>query len=284
MVEQYIDPNYMGQIYTVSKNPLKPVSATNELITVYNGEVINSYNKVNALPAISSSDEVFTSGFNGKYSQDWNNQTWNRLTVNLGNLVGKKQIKLVVKAMVDWGPGDSYVLWMNKFYSTQVPNHTEPTPTPFMEVKDANGNWIHVPESRQFPLPPDLPPTGEPARTFVVDLTGLFPTNDYSLRINNFWNVTFDFIGVDTSTQEETTIQKLDATANLHQEFYYPSASSGAFTRYGDVTSLLLAEDDEFVIGRQGDSVTLMFPASSLTPPAPGMERDYFFFVACCFK
>jgi hypothetical protein len=118
----------------------------------------------------------------------------------------------------------------------------------------------------------------------VVDLTGLFPTNDYSLRISNFWNVTFDFIGVDTTTQEDTVIQKLNPTGSIRQEFYSPSASSGAFTRYGDVTSLLLAEDDEFVIGRQGDSVALLFPADNLAAPAPGMERDYFFFVACWFK
>ena len=284
MVEQYIDPNYMGQIYTVSKDPLKPVSATNELVTVYNGVVVDSYNKVDALSEISSKDGVFTSGFNGKYSEDWNNQTWNRLTLDLGDLTGAPQIKLIVKAMVNWGETDSYVLWMNKFYSTQVPNHTEPTPTPFMEVKDANGNWMRVPENRQFPLPPDLPPSDELARTFVIDLTGLFSTNDYSLRISNFWNVTFDFIGVDTSVQKDVTIERIDPTASLHQEFYSPSTSSGSFTRYGDVTSLLLAEDDEFVIGRQGDSVSLLFPADDLPPVAAGMERDFFFFVACWFK
>lgn len=284
MVEQYIDPSYMGQIYTVSANPSKPISATNELVTVYNGAVVNSYSKVDALSAVSNVDDVFTSGFNGKYSQDWNNQTWNRLTLNLGDLTGATQIKLVVKAMVDWGPADSYVLWMNKFYSSQVPNHTEPTPTPFMEVKDANGNWVRVPESRQFPLPPDLPPEGLPARTFVVDLTGLFPTNDYSLRINNFWNVTFDYIGIDTLTQQSVTLQRIDPKAFLRQEFVGTSPSSGAFTKYGDVTSLLLNEDDEFVIGRQGDSVALQFPTDKLTPLTSGMERDFFFFVACWFK
>jgi hypothetical protein len=47
---------------------------------------------------------------------------------------------------------------------------------------------------------------------------------------------------------------------------------------------LLLNEDDEFVVGKQGDSVSMMFPASNLTEPAAGMQRDYFFFVACWFK
>jgi flagellar basal body-associated protein FliL len=279
MTEQYIDPSYIGNIYTIMKDPLKPISATNELVTIYGGKVVNSYNKVNALSQVSNMDGVFTSGFNGKYSQDWNNQTWNRLTLNLGNLAGAKQIKLVVRAIVNWGPDDSYTLWMNKFYSSKVPDHTEPTPIPFMEVKDANGNWVRVPDSREIPMPPDTL-----ARTYVIDLTGLFPTNDYSLRINNFWNVTYDYIGVDTSVQQNVSIQKIYPQATLRQDFAVNSLSSGSFTRYGDVTSLLANEDDEFVIGRQGDSVALQFPISNLAPPAEGMVRDYFFFVACWFK
>ena len=88
------------------------------------------------------------------------------------------------------------------------------TPPPYMEVKDANGNWVRVPDSRQFPIPPDIVP-----RTFVVDLTGLFPTNDYSLRISNFWNVTFDYIGVDITPQENVTIQRINPYADLYQAF-----------------------------------------------------------------
>ncbi|MCW4006110.1 MAG: hypothetical protein NWF04_05895 [Candidatus Bathyarchaeota archaeon] len=280
MVEQYIDPDYMGQIYTVSKNPQKPVSAFNEQVTVYNGEVVSSTAQEDALDAIWEIDGVHTSGFNGKYSEDWNNQTWNRLTLDLGNLTGAEQIKLVVTSMVDWGPEESYTLWMDKFYSTQVPDHTQPTPTPFMEVKDANGNWIGVSEDRQFPLPPD-----GVTRTFVVDLTDLFPTEDYSLRISNFWNVTFDCIGVDTTIQQNTTIQTLSPTGYLYQEFEpVNSLSSGNFTRYGNVTDLLLTEDDKFVIGKQGDAIAIQFPTDNLDELAPGMERDYFFFVACWFK
>lgn len=280
MVEQYIDPAYMGQIYTVNNNPLKPVSAFNEIVTVYNGTVTSSANGVDALSQISNRDGVFTTGFNGKYSEAWNNQTWNRLTLDLGNLTGAPQIKLVVTSLVDWGPAESYTLWMDKFYSTTVPDHTEPTPTPFMEVKDANGNWIRVPEDRQFPLPPD-----GVARTFVVDLTGLFPTNDYSIRISNFWNVTFDYIGIDITPTQNVTIHKIDPQALLYQQFApTASLSSGNFTKYGDVTPLLLNEDDMFVIGRQGDTVSLQFPATNLPPLAAGMERDYFFFVSCWFK
>ncbi|MEJ2114276.1 MAG: hypothetical protein P8X62_11500, partial [Flavobacteriaceae bacterium] len=145
--------------------------------------------------------------------------------------------------------------------------------------KDSKGNWIRVPDSRQFPIPPDSVP-----RTFIVDLTDLFLTNDYSLRINNFWNVTFDYIGVDVSSQEEISIHTIYPYANFYQVFETNSASSGNFTRYGDVTDLLKAEDDKFVISRQGDEVSLLFPISGLPSIDEGMVRDYFVFVALWFK
>jgi hypothetical protein len=266
MVEQYLDPNYMGQIYTVSKNPLTPISAFNE-----KGE--------NVLPQISQADNIFTSGINGIQSNAWDNISWNRLTLNLGNLTGAPSVKLVVKAIVDWGSADDYTVWLDKFFAQPVPNGTQITPPPILEVKAANGSWIPVPESRQFPLPPD-----SVARTFVVDLTGLFPTNDYSVRISNFWNVTFDYIGVDTMPQQNITVHKIDPKAYLYQKFVTPSLSNGNFTRYGNVTELLTSEDDKFVIGRQGDEVSMQFDASNIPAPAEGMVRDYFFYDSLWFK
>jgi hypothetical protein len=266
MGEQYIDPNFMGQIYTVSKNPLTPISAVNE-----KGEDV--------LPQISKLDGVFTPGINGIYSESIYNISGNRLTLNLGDLSNATQIKLIVNGITDWGPDEDQSNWYGSFFTQPVPNGTQPTPKPFMEVKDENGNWVPVPESRQFPLLPDTQP-----RTFVVDLTGLFPTNDYSLRINNFWNVTFDCIGVDATPQENVTIQRIDlAYASLGQAADYSSSATGNFTRYGDVTQLVLNADDKFVIGKQGDKVSLLFPAN-IAPPAEGMKRDFFLIDSLWFK
>ena len=270
MVEQYLDPNYMGKIYTVSKSSLTPISAVNE-----KGQ--------NVLPQISKIDDVFTSGINGIQSSSWNNIQWNTLTLNLGDLSKASNIKLVVRAVVDWGEGSDYNAWLDQFfnaaYAGELPDGTQITPPPYMEVKAANGSWIRVPEGRQFPLPS----SGVP-RTFVVDLTGLFPTNNHQLRINNFWNVTFDYIGIDTSPQQSISVQKILPQASFSQWFPTQSNSTGNFTRYGDVTQLVLNADDEFVIGRQGDAVALLFPVSKLPPPAAGMERSYFFFVNTWFK
>jgi hypothetical protein len=266
MVEQYLDPQYMGNIYTIG-NPQTPVSAINQL-----GQ--------NVLSEISQVDGVFTSGTHGIQSPAWNYINWNTITLNLGNLAGAKQIKLVVTAKVDWGNPDDYTTWLNKFFAQSVPDGTQVTPPPFMQVKDANGNWIRVPQSRDFPLPPDAD-----TRTYVVDLTGLFPTNNYSLKINNFWNVTFDYIAVDTTPQQAITVQRINPQAYLYQQTSAGTdAATGAFTKYGNVTELVQTFDDKFVIGRQGDALSLQFPIANLNASASGMVRDYFLFEATWFK
>ena len=266
MVEQYLDPSYMGQIYTVGKDLLSPVSAVNE-----KGQ--------NVLPIVSKIDNVSTPGINGINSPSWNNIQWNTLTLNLGDLSKASQIKLVVRAAVDWGSPDDYSAWLGQFFDPSVPDGAVVTPPPFMEVKAANGSWVRVPMDRQFPIPPE-----KVLRTFVVDLTGIFPTHDYSLRISNFWNVTFDYIGIDATPQSSITVHTIDPTANLHKAFTTGSIALGNFTKYGDVTPLVTAEDDEFVIGKQGDEVSLDFSTTELPSLGQGMQRDYFFFVSCWFK
>ena len=79
-------------------------------------------------------------------------------------------------------------------------------------------------------------------------------------------------------------VQRIDPVADLYQAWETPSSSSGNFTRYGDVTELVTEADDEFVIGRQGDAVSLQFSTANLDPVSEGMERDIFFFVSCWFK
>lgn len=275
-MSNYVNKGFNGQIYTVDKNNLlAPVAATNE-----KGEDV--------LPQIMQIDRVFTPGNNGLLSPSWNNLTLNQLTVDLGDLSSAQRIKLVLNGMVDWGQPEPYYAWIKGFQEAfaqgLVPPGTQVYPPPSMEIKDASGNWVRVPQNRQIPTPSDFT-----SRSFVVDLTGLFPAGatDYQIRITNFFNVTFDYIGIDTSPQETTkTTEIYPSIASLNPlEFgNLTTTSSGRFTKYGDVTPLLLEADDMFVIGRQGDSVSLQFPTTNLPPLAEGMERDYFFFVAAWFK
>jgi len=273
-MSNYVNQAFNGQIYTVNQTGiLSPVAAINE-----KGE--------NVLADILQIDRVFTPGSNGLLSLSWDNITLNQLTLDLGDLSSTKQVKLVINGMVDWGDAAPYYDWIDGFKAAAeqglIPNGTQIYPAPYMEVKDANGNWIRVPQDRQMPNPSDFN-----SRTFVVDLTGLFPQglSDYQIRITNFFNVTFDYIGIDVTMQDNITIQKLSpTTASLTQIWGTQSTSYGDFTRYGDVTPLIQDADDMYVIGRQGDQVVLQFSTANLTGPAEGMKRDFFFIVACWFK
>jgi hypothetical protein len=269
----YVNQAFPGEIYTVSKNSLmSPVSAVNE-----KGE--------NVLPQIAKMDEIFTYGSNGLASPSWDNIDLNQLTLDLGDLSGAEAIKLVIKGMVDWGPAENYYTWIDGFKTAfaegLVPNGTQIYPAPYMEVMNDNGNWVRVPEDRQMPTPSDFVP-----RSFAVDLTGLFPddVSEYKIRITNFFNVTFDYIGIDTTPQENIKIQRINGEASFNQAYASPSSASGDFTKYGDVTQLVSEGDDMFVIGRQGDKVSLKFPTAGLSSLEDGVERDYFMFVACWFK
>jgi hypothetical protein len=280
-MSNYVNQAFSDKIYTVDRaNLVSPVSAT--YAWAPNGTSVAGED---VLPQISQLDGVFTPGNNGLLSPSWDNINLNQLTLDLGDLSNAEQIKLVINGMVDWGNAGPYYDWIDGFKAaaTQglVPDGTQIYPSPYMEVKAANGSWVRIPQDRQMPNPSDFN-----ARTFVVDLTGLFPADvsDYQLRITNFFNVTFDYIGIDTSLQQNVTVQKIMPTATLNQMWETQTTSSGAFTKYGDVTPLLQAADDMYVIGRQGDQVHLKFPTDNLTAPAEGMERDCFVFVACWFK
>jgi hypothetical protein len=242
-----------GTIYTVSDNLATPVSAVNGT-----GQ--------NVLPQISKLDGDFTTG------TMWN---WQSLTLNLGNLTGAKQIDLVVAAKITWpttqAGGSNFLTYASE------PGVT-PSPPPYMQVMAANGSWVNVPDDREFPIPHVTD------SEFVVNLTGLFPTNNYELRINTYQDIQFDYIGISTTPQQNVIVHTITpSSADLEQIFSVNSNSSGAFTKYGDVTSLVQSADDQFVIGREGDAVSLKFSAD--LPPVPqGWVRDYFIVVNCWFK
>ena len=50
---------------------------------------------------------------------------------------------------------------------------------------------------------------------------------------------------------------------------------AGLYTRFGDVTALLQAADDRYVVMKGGDCVRLTFDASKLPPLPPGWVRDW---------
>jgi hypothetical protein len=242
-----------GTIYTVSDKLATPVSAVNST-----GQ--------NVLPLISKMDGSFTTGTIWK---------WQSLTLNLGNLTGAKDINLVVGAKITWpttqAGGENFLKYASE------PGVT-PSPPPYMQVLAPNGSWVNVPNDREFPIPHTTD------SEFAVNLTGLFPTNNYELKINYYQDIQFDYIGISTTPQQNIIVHTITpSSATLDQAFGVTSNSTGAFTRYGDVTALLQSADNQFVIGREGDEVNLQFSAN--LPPVPkGWVRDYFVVASCWFK
>jgi len=271
----YLNKGYTGQIYTTTTGDfLVPINAINE-----KGE--------NVLAAILYPDGIFTPGINGNASPKWNNITQNTLTLDLGDLSGAPNIKLIINGMVDWGSEDTYTKWIEQFKEAAanglITEDTPITPISKMEYKAANGTWIEARQEHQIPIPSDYT-----ARTFTVDLSWLSHEDitTYEVRFTNFWNVTYDYIGIDITPQQDITITTLKPTSAMLNQFWEetPSTSTGAFTRYGDVTALIQETDDIYVIGRQCDQINLQFYIENLPEPEDGMVRDYFLVVACWFK
>jgi len=247
------EPDGQGTIYTVSKNPDPPVSC------------INSTGH-DLLPLVLERDGITTIG---------NEFHWDTLELDLGDLSDAEEIKLLVAGTIIYSTGEEQGEWAGQFYDQPG---EKPFPPPYMEVKDADGNWVPVADNRQFPLL-DVTPD-----CFVVNLTGVFLTDDYSLRIHTFFNTRFDYIGVDTTSQQNVTIHEVTvSSATLSQAFTTNSTSSGNFTRYGDVTALLTDADDMYVITRQGDEISILFSAD-IGSVSEDMELDYFLFASVWFK
>lgn len=148
-------------------------------------------------------------------------------------------------------------------------------------------------------------PMGFPAglpKTMVVPLDDVPLESGRPLRIRTNMRIYWDRI--ELAEVAETPIQewRLDATTADFGFAGYPEphrprgippteyrygtravrdiwgAHEGEYTRYGDVTPVLEAIDDRYVIARHGDELRLRFDARQLPPPAPGAERSFFAF------
>jgi hypothetical protein len=235
-------------IYTVSKDLAPPKSATDQ-----DGKDV--------LRQIGSKDGVYYHGTKDQLKI---------LNLNLGDLSGAKEVKLVLSG---------YTIWDNQ----KVENLER-----FIDVKDGDGHWTGVFENFQLITPSALP------RTYVINMTGKFLSNDYSVRIGFYPDERIDYVAVDTSPQQHIDFGSLPLIhADLHFRGYsdlkgFPglpdyhnsradppqdySHPVGNFTRFGDVLPLMTDRDDRFVIMRHGDEISLDFQYSPISPES---ERDF---------
>jgi len=167
--------------------------------------------------------------------------------------------------------------------------------SPYVEALDRSGNWVRVADDIGFPA--------GLARTMVADLTGKLPPGTTRIRIKTNLRIFWDRIRVDNSDPNLPfrTVEIPLAKAHLNFRGYprvveghpaddltyvYEDVSPtgpyarqiGNYTRYGDVTELLRASDDEYVIFGSGDEVAVDFDATHMPALPAGWTRDYFFF------
>jgi len=168
---------------------------------------------------------------------------------------------------------------------------------PYLQVKDAEGNWKTVIEDMGIP-------SGKP-KTMAVDLAGKFLSASREVRIVTnlcvYWDEIY-LIESDAATDSRLTAAGL-LSADLHfrgfskakidperkqpEQFDYRTVSgtsmwnptAGNYTRYGAVEDLMQEADDRLVIMGSGDEVSLRFNANGLPPLPAGWKRDFLLLV-----
>jgi hypothetical protein len=164
---------------------------------------------------------------------------------------------------------------------------------PSLEVRDAKGRWKTAIANIGFPSGKD--------KTIVIDLAGKFPTADHHVRIRTnmqiYWDQAFVARTLANSATKTTTLEPVSAElhfrgfSRMYRKggrygpywFDYNDVTKdspwrpieGAFTRFGDVQSLLRNPDDMYVIMGAGDEATIEFDASSANSLPRGWKRDF---------
>jgi tetratricopeptide (TPR) repeat protein len=210
------------------------------------------------------------------------------LDLDFGSAARDNRAVLILHGWVDWADGSTFLGAMQAKQDLVFP---------YLQVRDAAGKWKTVVEDMGIP-------SGKP-KTMAVDLTGKFLSASREVRIVTNLCVYWDeiFLSEDASAPETrlTTAPMLSADlhfrgfskATIHpqrkqpEQFDYSTVSptsmwnptSGNYTRYGDVQSLLAEPEDRMVIMGSGDEMRLEFDARGLPPVPTGWRRDFLLLV-----
>lgn len=165
---------------------------------------------------------------------------------------------------------------------------------PYIEALDASGAWVRVMDDLGFPA--------GLVRTMTRDISGRLPEATSRIRITTNLQVYWDQILLDTSGDAPVRIAEVPLHTATLQWLGYPKAEEGElpgdiryvydeisltgpyarhagdYTRFGEVSELVSAQDDRFAIFGSGEEVALEFDPSDLPAPEEGWTRDYFFY------
>lgn len=234
------------------------------------------------LPVIAARDNKYLKGYDNKLMQGLTEEHF--IELDLGKLEDPKQIMLFLTGWIY--PTDTSI----NIGISQNPDIDPPQP-PSLWVLDQGGRWRNVMPYMGFP--------GGKTKTIAVDLSNVFLTDDYRVRIATSMEIYWDaaFFTVDEAPAELHQSELPLLAADLHyrgfsrriehpgngpedydynSKFPHPkwSPMGGRFTRFGNVTELVADSDDRLVIMGSGDEMTLRFKADAIALP-DGWKRDF---------
>lgn len=234
------------------------------------------------LETIVARDDVYFQGFERRYCQGLVEPHY--LELDLGELAGATRIRLFLTGWIF--PTDTSL----NIALSQDPTLTGPAP-PSILVPDTDRQWQVAVPFMGFP--------GGKTKTIVVDISTIFPSDDYRLRIATsneiYWDEVFFTVDEDEAAFNITPLPLLEADLHFRgfsqisrkrqsapEIFQYDQIDThakwppmrGNFTRYGDVRPLLTKTDDRLLVMASGDEVSLSFAVPERPLPA-GWTRDF---------
>ncbi len=231
---------------------------------------------------VATRDRTYHKGWERSFTQGLVEEHW--IELDLGDLSANREIILY---LTGWMLPASTSINVANTYNPDSPRARPPA----LLVPDKDGNWIEALPYMGFP--------GGKTKTIAVDVSGLFPTDDWRVRIATNLEICWDevFFTADDEPGEYRLTEMPLQGADLHYrgysrrirqpgngpEFYdYADVTTspvwppigGAMTRYGDVLELLREPDDRQAVFATGDEMTVRFAATG-DPPPPGWKRDF---------
>jgi hypothetical protein len=164
---------------------------------------------------------------------------------------------------------------------------------PYIQVLDEGGNWVTVIENLGFPAGKD--------KTIIADIGKEYLSDDRKVRIVTNMEIYWDqaFFGCDDAgipmeysrIRPETADHHYRGFSRMYRKngrygphwFDYSTVTQqplwrdlqGYYTRFGEVSGLLMEDDDRYIIANAGEETSLVFDEGALPQLPPGWTRDY---------
>jgi tetratricopeptide (TPR) repeat protein len=242
-------------------------------------------NGQDVLSILSRKDHQFASGFKPIAYDGFANL--HPLTLDLGTLKPGAPVRLLLTGYINYFSATSlYGAWQGG---------VKPI-SPYVEAELPDGTWQRVLDDAGFPAGLQ--------RTIIVDLTGRLPADTRRVRLMTNLQIYWDEVLIDQSEGAEARSTELPlSAAALHfrgfpKEIDLPSPGDldynydvvsltgpfqherGNYTHLGNVTPLVQANDDQFVIFGAGEEIAAQFDTAGLPPLPANWKRDYFFYAS----